>query len=96
VLDWPKHNIDSEKSFCSHPMELLGDVVHVESRFDPFGDSVCVSAGFAPNVPWAQKTVWTHLMTLLGDEPKWKLDSVRLEIVLISHKIGARFGPNVP
>jgi hypothetical protein len=27
---------------------------------------------------------------------KWKLDSIRLEIVLISRKIGARFGPNVP
>jgi hypothetical protein len=25
-------------------MELLGDVGHVESRFDPFGDGVSVSA----------------------------------------------------
>jgi hypothetical protein len=25
-----------------HPMELLGDVGHVESHFDPFGDSVSV------------------------------------------------------
>jgi hypothetical protein len=25
-------------------MELLGDVDHVESRFDPFGDSVSVGA----------------------------------------------------
>jgi hypothetical protein len=25
-------------------MELLGDVGHLESRFDPFGDSVSVSA----------------------------------------------------
>ena len=26
------------------PMELLGDVGHVEPRFDPFGDSVSVGA----------------------------------------------------
>jgi hypothetical protein len=25
-----------------HPMELLGDLGHVESRFGPFGDSVSV------------------------------------------------------
>ena len=28
----------------THPMELLGDVGHVESRFCPFGDGVSVSA----------------------------------------------------
>ena len=27
-----------------HPMELLGDVGHVELRFDPFRDSVSVGA----------------------------------------------------
>jgi hypothetical protein len=27
-----------------HPMELLGDVGYVESRFGPFGDSVSVIA----------------------------------------------------
>jgi hypothetical protein len=27
-----------------HPMELLGDVGHVESHFDLFGDSVSVGA----------------------------------------------------
>jgi hypothetical protein len=27
-----------------HPMELLGDVGHLEPRFGPFGDSVSVSA----------------------------------------------------
>jgi hypothetical protein len=27
-----------------HPMELLGDVGHVESRFGLFGDTVIVSA----------------------------------------------------
>jgi hypothetical protein len=43
-----KHTIGTR---WTHPMELLGDVGHVESRFGSFGDSVCVSAGFAPNVP---------------------------------------------
>jgi hypothetical protein len=32
------------KSFWMHPMELLGDVGHVESRFSAFGDGVNVSA----------------------------------------------------
>jgi hypothetical protein len=32
------------KHFWTHLMELLGDVGHVESRFGPFGDYVCVSA----------------------------------------------------
>jgi hypothetical protein len=27
-----------------HPMELVGDEGHVESRFSPFGDSVSVGA----------------------------------------------------
>jgi hypothetical protein len=27
-----------------HPMELLGDMGHVESCFGPFGDSVSTSA----------------------------------------------------
>ena len=30
------------KSFWTHPMELLGDVGHVEYRFFLFGDSVGV------------------------------------------------------
>jgi hypothetical protein len=28
----------------THPMELLGDVGHLESRFGPFGDGVSVVA----------------------------------------------------
>ena len=36
---YAEHTIGSE-SFWTHPMELLGDVGHVESRFGPFGDSV--------------------------------------------------------
>jgi hypothetical protein len=34
-----KRNIGSEKSFWTHPMELLGDVGHVEAHFGPFRDS---------------------------------------------------------
>jgi hypothetical protein len=34
----------AQKSFWTHPMELLGDVGHLESRFDPFGDGVSVGA----------------------------------------------------
>ena len=29
----------AQKTFWTHPMELLGDVGHVESLFGPFGDS---------------------------------------------------------
>jgi hypothetical protein len=34
----------ARKLFWTHPMELLGDVGHVESRFGPIGDGVSVSA----------------------------------------------------
>ena len=34
----------SRKSFRKHPIELLGDEAQVESCFDPFGDSVSISA----------------------------------------------------
>ena len=57
-------------------MELLGDMGHVESHFFLFGDSVSVGAKFAPNVPLAQKSFWTHPMVLLGDEAKVKSRSV--------------------
>jgi hypothetical protein len=33
-----------QKSFWTHPIDLLCDIGHVESRFNPFGDSVSVSA----------------------------------------------------
>ena len=45
--DWcmvcAESTIGSE-SFWTHPMELLGDVGHVESHFGPFGDSASVDA----------------------------------------------------
>jgi hypothetical protein len=49
-------------------MELLCDVGHVESRFSLFWDIVSVGAWFAPNIPYAQKSFWTHPMVLLGDK----------------------------
>jgi hypothetical protein len=30
--------------FWTHPMEVLGDVGHVESHFFPFGDNISVGA----------------------------------------------------
>jgi hypothetical protein len=37
----------AQKLFWMHPMELLGDVDHVESHFGPFRDNVCVGARYA-------------------------------------------------
>jgi hypothetical protein len=34
----------AHKSFWMHPMELLGDVGHVETRFGLFRDSISVGA----------------------------------------------------
>jgi hypothetical protein len=34
----------AQKSFWTHPIEHLGDVGHVESRFSPFRDSVSIGA----------------------------------------------------
>jgi hypothetical protein len=34
----------AQKSFWMHPMELLGDVSHVETRFGLLRDSVSVGA----------------------------------------------------
>jgi hypothetical protein len=38
-----KHTIDLE-IIWTHPIEVLGDVGHMESCFGPFGDSVSVHA----------------------------------------------------
>jgi hypothetical protein len=34
----------AHKLFWTHPMELLGDVDHVESCFGPFEDGISISA----------------------------------------------------
>jgi hypothetical protein len=50
-------------------MDLLGEIGHVESRFNHLETVVCqckIGARFAPNI--AEKSFWTHPMVLLGDE----------------------------
>jgi hypothetical protein len=42
---------------------------------------LCKIGWFAPNILSAQKSFWMHPMVLLGERLKWKLVSVRLEIV---------------
>jgi hypothetical protein len=74
------------KSFWTHPMELQGEVGHVESRFGSFEDSVSVGARYVPGLCQTYHrlrnhfgcTRWYYKVTRL----KWKLDSVQLEIVL--------------
>jgi hypothetical protein len=34
----------AQKSFWTHPIEHLGDLGHVESYFDPFGESLSTGA----------------------------------------------------
>ena len=55
-----EHTIGFEKSFWMHPMELLGDVGHVESFFDPFGDSVSASARKVPGMPQTYHRLKNH------------------------------------
>jgi hypothetical protein len=43
---------------------------HVEYHFDLFRDSVKIGARVAPNVPMAQKSLWTHPIVLLGIESR--------------------------
>ena len=41
---YARHTIGSKIILDTHPIELLGDLGQVESRFFPFGDSVSISA----------------------------------------------------
>ena len=68
-------------------MELLCDVGHVESHFDPFGDGVSIGARYAHCLRQTYHTLRNHfghtrwyslVMRLM-----WKFNSVRLEIVLL-------------
>jgi hypothetical protein len=54
-------------SFLTHPIKLLGDVGHVESRFSPL-ETVLVSVQDRCIVCAAQKSFWTHPMVLLLDK----------------------------
>ena len=56
------------KSFWTHPIELLGDVGHVESHFGLFGDWVRLVHGLRQTYHRLRKSSWTHPMVLLGDE----------------------------
>jgi hypothetical protein len=70
-----------------HPMDLLGDIGHVESHFNPFGDSVRVSARHVHSLQQTYHRFRNHLgraqwyskVTRL----LWMLVSVHLEIMLI-------------
>jgi hypothetical protein len=91
-------------------MELLGDVAHVESRFSPFHDGFSVRARLVHGLRQTYHRVrnhfgctqWYSKLTRI----KWKLVSVRLEIVLIlsqdsctvcaEHTIGSEIILNVP
>ena len=69
------------------PMELLGDVGHVESHFGPFGDSVSVYAKYVNSLRQTYHRLrnrfrhsrWNSSVMRL----KWKLISVHLQIVPI-------------
>jgi hypothetical protein len=52
-------------------MDLLGDVGHVESRFDLFGDGVSISARevhVCAKRTMPQESFCTHPMALVGDK----------------------------
>jgi hypothetical protein len=56
-------------------MVPLGDEAQVEVHFGPFGGSANLDTRytqFAPNVPLAHKSFWTHPMVLLGDKAQVK------------------------
>jgi hypothetical protein len=68
-------------------MGLLGDEAQVEARFGPFGDSATLDARLVHGLRRTYRrlrnsiggTRWNFLVMRL----KWKLGSVRLEIVLL-------------
>ena len=70
-----------------HPMELLDDVCHMESRFGLFRNSVSFGARYVHSLRLMHHilrnhfgcTIWYSWVKRL----KWKLGSVSLEIVLI-------------
>ena len=55
-----------------HPMELLDEVYHMESRFGPFGDNISFGARKVHSLclkhPQSKKPFSTHLLVLLGEE----------------------------
>jgi hypothetical protein len=58
------------KSFCAHPIELLGDMSQVEGHFGSLGDGVNldkIGAQYALNVPSGRKSFWAYPMELLSN-----------------------------
>jgi hypothetical protein len=52
-------------------MELLGDMGMwnlISVRLETVLDQYKIDAQFVPNIPKPQKSFWTHLMVLQGDE----------------------------
>ena len=56
-----EHTIGSEKSFWTHPMELLGDEGQVEARFGPFGDSANLNARLVQGLRRTYHRLKNHL-----------------------------------
>jgi hypothetical protein len=58
---WAKHTIGS-KVILDTPDGTTSFEAQLEARFSPFEDSanIKVCAWFAPNVPSARKSFWTH------------------------------------
>ena len=70
-----------------HPMELLGDMGHVESHFSPFRDSVSVRATLVHGLHQTSHRLKNHFGRTrcysYVTRFNWKLSLVCLEIVLI-------------
>jgi hypothetical protein len=68
-------------------MELLCHVGHVESHFDPFGDSVSLGARWVHGLRQMYHSLRNHFVHTgrysLVKRLKWKLDSIHLDTVLI-------------
>ena len=69
-----------------HPMELLGDVCHMESRFGPFGDNISFGASYVHCLRLMHHRLRNHFgrtCWIFGKRLKWKLGFICLQIVLI-------------
>jgi len=69
-----------------HPMELLDDVCHMESHFGLFRNSVSFSARYVHGLRLMHHSLRNHFGSTywyFGEELKWKLGLIYLEIVLI-------------
>ena len=76
------------KLFWTHPIELLGDVGHVESDFVPFGHSVSVGARQVHGLRRTYHMLKNHFGHTQENSQvmwvMWNLISISLEIVLVS------------